>query len=575
MMPDAQQPLSTLPRMLMLGIAFGQGIALFLLWRALANNVWPSQTPIINFPLWTLAIASPTLMLLCLNRENLPRSLKAVGAFSTVLAAAALYVGWQASPWGEFPIGPLLTAYVITMLIAGFKGLMYCQLWIGRASLDYGALFTHSWRNFLVAAFSALLTGGVAVILALWGNLFSAIGIGWFKALFESDWFLFPMLASAFGVGVLIFRQLVGVIDGVAKLLEGLMRLLLPLTALVLVIFLGALPFTGLQPLWETGSGTALLLWLSAFMLFFVNAVYQTGDGSPYPPWVHRALSAVLTLLPIVSALALYGLALRINEYGWTVQRCWAFTVLALSALFAVGYAGCVIRWRQAWPSRLGRANTALGGLVLAVMVLVNSPLFDFRAIALASQMQRVEAGEVELRDFDFSYARRHLARPGHLRLQALIAEHEASDPELARIIKATERGQPSGQTFDELWARLNYRPGPFEAPPGLREAASATVFGRVSQRHTNPTLIRIDLDEDGDFEYVLLSQHRDNDNLVEAELFFREGDAWKNRALVTSRATPDDVDVTASLREGEIKRAEPQFKDLKLGELRFHQTFF
>jgi len=561
--------------MLMVGIAFGQGIALLLLWRALANNAWPSLTPIINFPLWTLAIASPTMLLLCLNRENLSRSLKAVGAFSTVLALAALHAGWQASPHGEFPIGSLLMACVITMLIACFKGLMYCQLWIGRDSLDYGALFTYSWRNFLVAAFSVLLTSGVALILVLWGNLFSAIGIGWFKALFESDWFLFPVLASAFGVGALIFRQLVGIIDGVAKLLEGLMRLLLPLTALVLVIFLGALPFTGLRPLWETGNGTALLLWLSAFMLFFVNAVYQTGAGSPYPPWVHRALSAALVLLPIVSALALYGLALRINEYGWTVQRCWAFTVLALSALFAIGYAGCVIRWRQAWPSRLGRANTAMGWLVLAVMVLVNSPLLDFRAIALASQMQRVEAGAVDLREFDFDYARRHLARPGHLQLQALIDAHESSDPELVRIIKATKRGDRRGQTFDELWAGLTYRPAPFEPPPGLRKAASTTIFGRVPQRHANPTLIRIDLDEDGDFEYVLLSQNRNNDDLVEAELFFREGEAWSNRALVTSRATPDDVDVTAALREGEIRKAEPQFKDLKLGELRFHQVFW
>ena len=570
-MSDAHQPHLSLPRTLMLGIAFGQGIALFLLWRAMDNEAWPSQTPIINFPLWTLAVASPTMLLLCLDRANLSRSLKAVGCFSAVLVLVALYMGWQASPQGAFPISSLLFAYVLTMLIACFKGLMLCQQWIARSPPDYRTLFTYSWRNFLVAAFSGLLTCGVAVILVLWGALFAVIGIDLFRDLFESEWFLFPVLACAFGVGALIFRQLVKVLDGVASLLEGLMRLLLPLAASVLVLFLGALPFTGLQPLWETGNGTALLLSLSAFMLFFVNAVYQTGDGSPYPSWVHRGLSVALVLLPIISVLALYGLALRINDYGWTVQRCWAFTVFALSALFSGGYAWCVIRRRWAWPGQLGRVNRVMGWLVLALMVLVNSPLLDFRTIAWASQMQRVEAGELALRDFDFRYARRHLARPGHLGLQALKTEHEASDPELVRIIKATER---DGQTFEELWARLIYRPAPFTVPPGLREAAEATIFGRLSHRYYNPTLIRLDLDEDGEFEYVLLSQHRNNDDWVEAQLFFREGEAWTNRELTKSRTTPQGVEFTASLREGEIELAEPEFKDLKLGELRFHQVF-
>ena len=58
-MSSSQSPARELPRNLMLGIAFGQGIALFLLWRALDNQIWPSQTPALNFPLWTFALAWP------------------------------------------------------------------------------------------------------------------------------------------------------------------------------------------------------------------------------------------------------------------------------------------------------------------------------------------------------------------------------------------------------------------------------------------------------------------------------------------------------------------------------------
>ena len=135
---------------------------------------------------------------------------------------------------------------------------MYLQLHIADAPITYRALFGYSWRNFLVVALTAPLVWGVGLILFLWGALFQAIGVDFFADLFTEDWFLFPVLAVAFGLGVLIFRHLATVIDGITSLLEGLIRLLFPLIVAVVVIFLAALPFTGLQPLWETGNGTAL-----------------------------------------------------------------------------------------------------------------------------------------------------------------------------------------------------------------------------------------------------------------------------------------------------------------------------
>jgi len=138
-------------------------------------------------------------------------------------------------------------------------------------------LFARSWRNFLVAVLSGTFMAGVALVLALWAALFFAIGIDFFAGLFASDWFLFPVLSVALGLGVYIFRRLTNVIDGITSLLEGLTRLLLPLLTIVFSIFLVALPFTGLQPLWDTGHGTAIVMWLNALALFTVNAVYQTG----------------------------------------------------------------------------------------------------------------------------------------------------------------------------------------------------------------------------------------------------------------------------------------------------------
>ena len=137
---------------------------------------------------------------------------------------------------------------------------------------------------------------GVAALLALWAMLFLVIDIKFFEELFSKDWFLFPVLAVAFGIGVFVFRRLTGVIDSITNLLAGLMQLLLPLVILIMALFLAALPVTGLEILWETGKGTSLLLWLNAAVLFFINSVYQTGRQAPYPaPFPSPAVSGNCT----------------------------------------------------------------------------------------------------------------------------------------------------------------------------------------------------------------------------------------------------------------------------------------
>ena len=556
----AQDPLP-LPRNLMVVVAFGQGLVLLLLWRALTNGVWPSQTPTVNIPLWTLAITAPTLFLLTVEADNLKRAALFVAAFCAVLALLGVYIGWQASPIGAFPTDSLIAAFVLTMLVACFKGAMYLQQFAAREGIGYRALFTRSWRNFGVFGLSWALTAGVALVLTLWGALFAAIGIDFFQELFRKDWFLFPVLAVAFGLGVFIFRRLTRVIDAVTSLLEGLMRLLLPLAGLVVAIFLAALPFTGLTPLWETGNGTALLMALNAIVLFAVNAVYQADRHDPYPLPVHRPLFVCVALLPVVSALAVYGLSLRVAQYGWTVERCWALTLALLLAAFSIGYTWSIVRQRDRWPAGLGRVNVAMGWGVLGVMLLVNTPLLDFRSISLASQFGRVEAGDIELRALDFGYARRQLARPGWLRLKALIEEYETTDPELADLIRQGPGGPPS----ERIWAFVTLRPEPFEVPDDLRVMAEREW---PRDAGTTMVLIRTDMDADGVPEYALLNAHGSDASYAWGTLYQQAGDEWMRHRL--DARTWSGLDVAETLRDGAIGTVEPALPDLKVGELVF-----
>ena len=557
------------PRNLMLAIALAQGVALLLLWRALTNEVWPATQPAVNFPLWTVAVTYPALLLLSLESGRVMRTVIRVSPFCAVLILPAAWIGWQATPFDEFPVESLIFVYVVTMGVACFKALMYLQHHVAEAPITYRTLFRHSWRNALVVGLTAPLVWGVALILFLWGALFEAIGIDFFAELFARDWFLFPVLATVFGLGVLIFRRLAGVIDGITGLLEGLIRLLFPLVVSVVAIFLAALPFTGLRPLWETGNGTALLMGINIIALFFANAVYQPGRRPPYPAIVHRLLYGGVCLLPVISLLALYGLYLRIAQYGWTVERCWALVICLLLALFSAGYAAGIARRRDDWPESLGRVNIVMGWAIAALALLSNTPLLDFRSISLASQFARVERGEIEIHDFDFYYAREHLARPAWLRTQALLAEAGDSDERLAELIRDPRpRRRPiAAGDAAELWERMVYRPEPFDVPEDLRpfiESSYAAPFERAM-------LVAVDLNLDGNLDYVLIGSRETG--LAAAEGFhFRDGE-WMSLGVSGIGNAPPGIDTEPSLSSGEIETMPPEFQVLRIGDLEFSIT--
>ena len=600
-----------LPRNRMLALSLVQGLVLLLLWRAMTEGMWPSQTPVVNFPLWTFTIAWPLLLLLSIETGNTARIFRLVSAFSAVLVLLAVYIGWQASPSGEFPVGSMVAVFIATLAVACFKALMYLQQRAAGLPLTYEVLFAFSWRNFLVTGLAAAFMGGVAGLLALWAALFRAIGIDFFEELFSKDWFLFPVLAVAFGIGVFIFRNLTRVIDSVTSLLAGLMRLLLPLVILITVLFLAALPFTGLAPLWETGRGTSLLLWLNAVTLFFINSVYQVGRQTPYPDLVHRLLCPGIALLPIISILALYGLYLRVDQYGLTVARCWGLTVAVLLGLFSCGYLWGIVRRRWSWTENLARVNIVMGWVVLALMLIVNSPLLDFRSISLASQLGRVEAGELEWREFDFDYVRRHHGRPGFLELQTLVAQLAVSDPELAERISRTLETVSMGEieTAEDFWERVTFRPQRFDVPADLQTLIERGFFrssgkpvilrpegadtsdpddGRTTgeiadedglsipdvdlTQYRNPVFIQVDLNDDGVLEYALVTAA--DGGWALGWCFYLADGVWRHqrlslvfRSLAENAGTPN-ADLSDVLRHGEIETVGPAFRDLKIGGL-------
>jgi len=541
---------------------------LYGLYSAFDNNTWPSESPLWFYPLWTLAVVVPVLLLLSLTRSNVIAVAKYVAAFAAILALLAVYTGWQAEPFGKFPVSSLSMIFAFSIGLACFKALMYLQQRANEVPLTYQVLFTNSWRNFLVAALSAVFVLVFWLILVLWGQLFKVIEIDFFYELFREDWFIFPVLSIAFGLGVIMFRDLMHVIDNISKLLHWLIKLLLPLVVVIAVIFLAALPFVGLDVLWSTGNGTALLLWLLALMLFFTNAVYQDGrEASPYPDLIHRTIYAGLCVMPFVSALSFYGLILRLIQYGWTVERSWAFVVWLILALFSLGYVVGIIRRRGQWTAELARVNTAMGLVVLAIMLLANSPVLDFRKISLNSQLARVESGEIEIQEFDFFYAKNELGRPGYLEMEKLKEEIGDSDPDLLRMIEEpTWRAQNTSQEArDRAWDDMDYRPAPFDVPAELKPLI---LDNALLTNAKDTMLFQIDLDGDGEFEYLRISTHRWG--LGQAQFYYETDEGWQAGGLQYSAQNQDDDALRDQIREGKVELVEPRFRYVRIGDITF-----
>ena len=538
------KPLSEVPKWPLLGVAAAQGICLYLLYRSAELDSWPSTSPPWAYALWTLALAVPLLLLLSVDRENYAAAGKWVAAFGTLLALLAVYTGWQAQPRGEFPVESMTFAYAVSIGLACFKALLYLKQRADRAPLTYPVLFTNSWRGFLIGTLGGTFALGFWLILMLWGGLFQVIGIDFFYALFTEEWFIVPALTIAFGMGVILFRGLTGVIDSITQLLHWLIKLLLPLTIAVAVLFTAVLPFTGLDALWSTGNGSALLLWLLAVILFCCNAVYQDGrETAVYPPALHRAIYTGLCAAPIVAALAFYGLVQRVMQYGWTVERCWAAVVCLVLTLFAIGYVIGIVRRRDAWTGELARVNTVMGLVVVGILVLANSPLLDFRKISLQSQLKRVDSGEIALEAFDFQYARTHLARPAYLAMAAM---------------KATIGDSDSDTTA--LWERMRYRPERFDVPAELGRLIERSPPGPGER---DRVLVRVDADEDGAYEYLLLAL---GDERIAAARFFHHNDeGWQSSDLVRARRHSHD-DERERILNGEITLTAPRYRYVDIG---------
>ena len=576
----------------------GQAVLLAVLGVVLDRDVWPADNPVVLVPFMTLVVGWPVLVLLTAEPGGFRRTAALAGGCAAVAGLVGAYAGWQATPVGKFSVGGVYSIYVATQLGAGFIALAFMQQFAARVPFRYAALFKSAWRNLLLAALSLASVGAVAILLALWAALFAVLGIDALAQTFRELWFALPAAGIVFGVGTMLFRRRDRLIDGIVGLVESLGRYLLPVVLLIVAVFLVTLPFVSVGALWDTGLGSRILIALGAIAVLLIGIAYRPDADLRYPGAVQMSVTAVVAVLPILPALAMAGVLIRVHQYGWTVSRCWAFAFAGLLALFSLGYLWGVIRHFAEWPRVTARVNVSMASLVLAVLLLQNTPVLDFRAISAESQLARVESGEIGPDRFDFRYALRELARPGHLAAEQLVAEL-ADDPRDVlraeeRIVPPVAEGDPEVQSGAilrrsrddvpdrDFWAEVGYRPEPFDVPDGVRAAIDREAY--IAYRVEQPILVRAELDGDSEgTEFLLLGVHRNEfpglEGVVPPQISFSPlayaivdpGDGWEFVMLLPGEGRQPSEDpgtVVESLRDAPIIPVRPRYDHVKIGDV-------
>ncbi|MCC2961359.1 DUF4153 domain-containing protein [Massilia sp. IC2-278] len=402
---------SAMPRIALLrtGIGLVQGVILYLLYLVADYDVWPAIEPLLFAPVLLVALFAPILLISGLGHLTRRQVLAWVSTAAVLVAALAVYDIWRMGNmperWNDshvtMPSGELCVFLAASLFIA--HALVLSGAHDRRRIAAYATYFEIAWKLGVQLAFSGLFVGIAWAALLLGSELFRLVKIDFLWKLIREPWFGIPVTAFAFSSAMHLTDVRPAIVQGIRGLLLVLASWILPVLTLIVAGFLASLPFTGLEPLWATRSAAAVLLCADAALVILINAAWQNGSAPVVR--VIRLSARLAALLPVpLTAIAIYALALRVGEHGWTVDRIVAAACMLVASCYAIGYAAAALR--KGWLALLARVNIATAFVVLGTVLLLFSPLLDPARVSVNSQLARLEAKKVGIDKFDLAYLR-------------------------------------------------------------------------------------------------------------------------------------------------------------------------
>ena len=337
------------------------------------------------------------------------------------LGAFWIYRLWSLyTPEGSFYVVPSQKSDLIRMSMAVFLIIPFfqCRMAAWSWKFPYSEIFFQFCRNLFLLFQAGIVIAVFWGLLVTAGLLFEIVGLPNVPFLIFNPITSIPLSSFAIAVSISVAIKHPG-IDSLGRWILSVLSWLLPFFSVLSVTFILCLPFSGLKTLWDTGQASTLMLLLQFGTIILANAAYLDGTKPVFPnKYANFLARASLLCLPVYTALCLYSLGLRIQQYGLTTDRIQAMFLTITAGIWGLGYAGAVLL--RKWPKSIGKVNIASIAFMILLVALMNSPLLDPYRLASENQYQRLMTGKINPEDFDYIYTRFNLGRYGNAILSEL-----------------------------------------------------------------------------------------------------------------------------------------------------------
>jgi hypothetical protein len=558
--PDSPAAAPSVPGLAAARLAIGllQGLALYALYRMVEGNdvsAWVMRNPKGYTLLCGLALLLPFVPLLGLGHLR-ARVLAGWSLLAAGIITLTLSHDLRQNGGGGVPDPSLLVCAVLPPLLFVLHNLIAAADASRRWWPGYAACFEAAWRSAIQLILAALFVGAFWAVFHLGASLFSLIGLDAVAELGSRAWFWLPVTGLAAAAALHLADVQVRLTRGARTLALTLLSWLTPLLGLLAACFLLAMAFTGPGLLWRTGYGGILLQASAIVLIVLINAVYQDGQGGAARPLRWAAHLAAL-VLPVLVALAAWGLALRIGQHGLTRNRVLGVALVVVLACYAVPYALAALR-----PGLrlLGPANIAAALAMVLVGLALNTPVADPNRLAVQSQVSRLLAGHVPVDEFDFRYLENNAGRYGRQAISALERRQEngiasaAGEARLPRSAREEQQEPP----------RVEVAAGAPAFPEEIRERLAAEY--RVC-RGPPCAAARVELGQ-GRQAWLVGPV---------GDLFWlfshSEQDGWSRRGVMAAGNCGEEI--RRGILAGQVSLAPAEMPDIVVAGMRLHQPTF
>ncbi|MBI1680522.1 DUF4153 domain-containing protein [Citrobacter portucalensis] len=454
-----------------------------------------------------------------------------------VVLAMSVWLKWQVEDSDKWRQHEVFMFYGWRLLLMAMLALPWIQysLHVSRGQARYPHFYRQLWLNALTLLIVFVANGLFWLVLLLWSEMFKLVGIPFFSTLFfDTDWFGYVAFGLITALAVVLARTQSRLVTAVQKLLTFIATGLLPLVALLALMFILTLPFTGLEAISQRVSAAGLMSTLTLLLLLLIAIVREPQkEALPYPGALRYLIKCSLIVAPIYMLIAGWSLWVRIQQYGWTPERVYGVLVVVVLLVWSFGYLASILR-RGRNPLELqGPVILGVSLLALGLLVLLSSPVIDASRISVNSHMGLYHSGKIKPDQVSL-YMLDHSGKPGRAALEALQKDVAFNqDSKRRRDLNSLLQGRrdPVKElTATQLVSKVVMAPGSQKPDDAFWVFVKTQGYRITSCAEQNAcVLVSQDLNADGHPEQVLYA-FGDGESLV----FGMQKNKWDLLAVAT-----------------------------------------